>query len=38
MGRVATEMMMTLLAGGTPRKPDLFTGRLVKRGTVYSAV
>ena len=38
MGRVATEMMMTLLAGGTPHKPDLFTGRLVKRGTVYSAV
>ena len=38
MGRVATEMMMTLLSGGTPHKPDLFTGRLVKRGTVYSAV
>ncbi len=38
MGRVATEMMMTLLSGRTPEKPELFTGRLVKRGTVYSAV
>ena len=38
MGRVATEMMMTLLNGGTPGKPDMFKGSLVKRGTVVSAV
>ena len=38
MGRVATEMMMTLLSGGTPEKPDMFAGRLVKRGTVFHSI
>ena len=38
MGRVATEMMMALLAGGTPPRPDLFKGRLIKRGTVVGPV
>ena len=38
MGRVATEMMMTLLSGRTPAKPELFLGHLVKRQTVNNAV
>lgn len=38
MGRVATELMMSLLAGSTPERPPLFQGELVKRGTVKNAI
>lgn len=38
MGRVATELMMTLLSGGSPVRPPMFTGRLVKRQTVKNVV